>query len=45
MRQHVLTEFDKNADRMLSLEEFLLGINGTGAKNEQGWQVRHSYLK
>ncbi|CAF1467524.1 unnamed protein product [Rotaria magnacalcarata] len=38
MRQHLLTEFDKNADRMLSLEEFLLGINGTGAKNDQGWQ-------
>lgn len=39
MRQHVITEFDKNNDRMLSFDEFQLGINGTDAKNEQGWQV------
>lgn len=39
MRQHVITEFDKNNDRMLSFDEFQLGINGTAAKNDQGWQV------
>jgi len=38
MRQHVMREFDKNNDRMLSFEEFIFGINGTGAKNDQGWQ-------
>ncbi|CAF2526100.1 unnamed protein product [Rotaria sp. Silwood2] len=38
MREHVMKEFDKDNDRMLSLEEFMSGINGTGAKNEQGWQ-------
>ena len=39
MREHVMKEFDKNNDRMLSFQEFELGINGTGAKNDQGWQV------
>ncbi len=43
MREHVMREFDKNNDRMLSFQEFELGINGTGAKNDQGWQVRLSY--
>jgi len=38
MREHVMREFDKNNDRMLSYHEFQLGINGTGAKNDQGWQ-------
>jgi len=38
MRQHVMKEFDKNKDRMLSLDEFDTGINGKDAKNEQGWQ-------
>ncbi|CAF0923927.1 unnamed protein product [Rotaria sp. Silwood1] len=38
MREHVMKEFDKNNDRMLSLDEFMLGLNGTNAKNEQGWQ-------
>ncbi len=41
MREHVMKEFDKNSDRMLSLDEFELGINGTGAKNDQGWQVKY----
>jgi len=39
MRQHVMKEFDKNSDRMLSFDEFELGINGSEAKNDQGWQV------
>jgi hypothetical protein len=39
MRQHVMKEFDKNNDRMLSLDEFEFGMNGTGAKNDQGWKV------
>ena len=39
MREHVMTEFDKNQDRMLSWDEFEHGINGTGAKNDQGWKV------
>ncbi len=43
MREHVMKEFDKNNDRMLSFQEFELGINGTGAKNDQGWQVILSY--
>ncbi|UJR09899.1 hypothetical protein I4U23_014121 [Adineta vaga] len=38
MREHVMKEFDKNNDRMLSFQEFETGINGTGAKNDQGWQ-------
>jgi len=38
MREHVMREFDRNNDRMLSFQEFELGINGTGAKNDQGWQ-------
>ncbi|CAF0757979.1 unnamed protein product [Didymodactylos carnosus] len=38
MREHVMREFDKNNDRMLSYQEFMSGINGTGAKNEQGWE-------
>ncbi|CAF1312179.1 unnamed protein product [Didymodactylos carnosus] len=37
MREHVMKEFDKNSDRMLSYEEFMTGMNGTGAKNDQGW--------
>jgi hypothetical protein len=41
MRQHVMKEFDKNNDRMLSFDEFEHGINGTEAKNDQGWKVRH----
>lgn len=40
MRQHVMKEFDKNEDRMLSIDEFLVGINGTGARNDQGWLVK-----
>jgi hypothetical protein len=43
MREHVMKEFDKNNDRMLSFEEFQLGINGTAAKNDQGWQVRSDH--
>jgi hypothetical protein len=39
MRAHVMKEFDKNDDRMLSFDEFQRGINGTGAKNDQGWKV------
>ncbi len=39
MRQHVMKEFDKNDDRMLSLDEFERGINGSDAKNDQGWKV------
>jgi hypothetical protein len=42
MRQHVMKEFDKNNDRMLSFDEFEHGINGTEAKNDQGWKVRYS---
>ncbi|CAF0881309.1 unnamed protein product [Adineta ricciae] len=38
MREHVMKEFDRDNDRMLSFNEFELGINGTGAKNDQGWQ-------
>jgi len=38
MRQHVMKEFDKNDDRMISFQEFESGINGTDAKNDQGWQ-------
>jgi len=38
MRQHVMKEFDKNHDRMISFQEFELGLNGTDAKNDQGWQ-------
>jgi len=38
MRQHVMKEFDKNHDRMISFQEFEVGINGTEAKNDQGWQ-------
>ena len=40
MRDHVMREFDENEDRMLSLNEFEHGMKGTGAKNDQGWQVR-----
>lgn len=43
MRQHVMKEFDKNNDRMLSFNEFELGVNGTGARNDQGWQVMHTF--
>ncbi len=39
MREHVMKEFDRNDDRMISFAEFESGINGTGAKNDQGWQV------
>ena len=39
MREHVMKEFDKNSDRMLSLDEFEHGINGSNAKNDQGWKV------
>jgi hypothetical protein len=39
MRQHVMKEFDKNQDRMISFQEFETGLNGTNAKNDQGWQV------
>jgi hypothetical protein len=39
MRQHVMKEFDKDNDRMISWEEFANGVNGTGANNDQGWQV------
>ena len=39
MREHVVKEFDKDNDRMLSLEEFEVGLRGKGAKNDQGWQV------
>ncbi|CAF0785461.1 unnamed protein product [Adineta ricciae] len=38
MRQHVMREFDKNNDRMLSFEEFEHGIDGKDAKNDQGWK-------
>ncbi|CAF1509600.1 unnamed protein product [Rotaria sp. Silwood1] len=38
MREHVMKEFDKNNDRMLSYEEFQHGINADEAKNNQGWQ-------
>ncbi|CAF1173210.1 unnamed protein product [Rotaria sordida] len=38
MREHVMKEFDKNNDRMLSYEEFQHGINGKEARNDQGWQ-------
>lgn len=38
MRQHVMKEFDKNNDRMVSFDEFQNGINGTEARNDQGWQ-------
>ncbi|UJR36200.1 hypothetical protein I4U23_028933 [Adineta vaga] len=38
MREHVMKEFDKNNDRMLSLDEFERGINGKEAKNDQGWK-------
>lgn len=41
MREHVMKEFDKNNDRMLSYAEFEHGINGTEARNDQGWQVNH----
>lgn len=44
MREHVMKEFDQNSDRMLSYEEFQLGVNGTGAKNDQGWQVRSTSI-
>lgn len=39
MRLHVMKEFDKNDDRMVSLEEFQRGINGKDARNDQGWKV------
>ena len=39
MRQHVMKEFDKNNDRMVSFDEFEGGIKGNDAKNDQGWQV------
>ncbi|CAF4628944.1 unnamed protein product, partial [Rotaria sp. Silwood2] len=38
MREHVMKEFDKNNDRMLSYEEFQHGINTKEAQNDQGWQ-------
>ena len=44
MREHVMKEFDRDNDRMLSFNEFELGINGTGAKNDQGWQVNAEHL-
>lgn len=44
MRQHVMKEFDKNSDRMISFQEFELGVNGTEAKNDQGWQVMRTCL-
>ena len=39
MREHVMREFDRNNDRMLSLDEFEQGVNATEANKEQGWQV------
>ena len=39
MRLHVMKEFDKNEDRMISFDEFERGINGKEAKNDQGWKV------
>ena len=39
-----MKEFDRDNDRMLSFNEFELGINGTGAKNDQGWQVNAEHL-
>ncbi len=40
MRLHVMKEFDRDNDRMVSFDEFEHGINGTEARNDQGWQVR-----
>lgn len=39
MRAHVMSEFDKDENRMISYEEFSRGINGTDARNDLGWQV------
>ena len=39
MREHVMREFDRNNDRMLSLDEFEQGVNATEANKDQGWQV------
>ena len=44
MREHVMREFDADNDRMLSWDEFEHGMNGTGAKNDQGWKVRVNAL-
>jgi len=44
MRQHVMKEFDKNQDRMISFQEFETGLNGTEAKNDQGWQVIQHFI-
>lgn len=38
MRAHVMSEFDKDENRMISYEEFSRGINGTDARNDLGWQ-------
>lgn len=38
MREHVMKEFDKNSDRMVSYEEFDRGINAPEARNDQGWK-------
>lgn len=40
MRLHVMKEFDKNKDRMISFDEFERGIQATEATNDQGWKVR-----
>ena len=39
MREHVMKEFDKNNDRMVSYEEFDRGMKAPEARNEQGWKV------
>jgi len=38
MREHVMKEFDKNNDRMVSYEEFDRGMKAPEARNEQGWK-------
>lgn len=42
MRQHVMKEFDKDNDRMVSYEEFNRGLNAPGAKDDQGWKVNRA---
>jgi len=39
MREHVMTEIDKNRDRLISLEEFLESTRQDEFKKDEAWEV------
>ena len=50
MREHVMTEIDKNKDRMVSLEEFIESTNRASFDDDEPWEVcghqaHHNFLE